>query len=173
MDAYIGMICLFPYTFAPRNWAYCNGQLISIAENSALFSLLGTTFGGDGVHTFALPDLRGRVVIGPGQGPGLTPHVQGEMSGAEHNTLLLPNLPAHSHSLLATEVPGNSPDPSGNLLANTGSFDSEYHSGPPNAVMSSQAIGMTGNNMPVNNMQPYLAIQSCICLYGIYPSRND
>jgi microcystin-dependent protein len=172
MEPFIGMIALFGFDFAPRGWAKCDGQLLPIAQNSALFSLLGTMYGGDGRTTFALPDLRGRVAIGTGQGPGLSPYQTGENGGSQSITLLSSQMPAHTHMLQATNTSGNSGDPSGHILANSGATDPEYSSAAPNTTMSPQSIGTSGGSQPVPNMQPYLALNYCIALTGIFPSRN-
>ena len=172
METFIGTIMLFGFDFAPVGWAKCDGQLMSITQNTALFSLLGTRYGGDGVNTFALPNLRGRVPLGAGQGPGLSPHVQGEEAGTETVTLMVSNLPDHSHQLLASAEPGNSGNPSGNILASTGATDLEYTTAGPNTTMNARAIAPTGGNIPVQNMQPYLTLNYCIALYGIYPSHS-
>ena len=172
MEGYIAQIIMFAGNFAPKNWAFCNGALISISSNTALFSLLGTTYGGNGTTTFALPDLRGRVPVGTGQGPGLSPVDLGEMAGTATTTLLTTNLPAHTHSLNAYSDAGTTNVPTGNLLANTGALDKEYASTGTLTPMSNQAIGATGSNSPFNIMQPYLGMNYVICLFGIYPSRN-
>ena len=174
MEPFIGQLMLVGFNFAPQGWALCNGQLLSIAENSALFSLLGTTYGGNGTTTFALPDLRGRTALHFGQGPGLSNYVQGQASGSESVTLLVSNLPAHTHSLAANSGAGVSSDPTGKVLA---AFrDDENGSGPyasaANTMMSPQAIGPTGGSQPVSIMQPYLVLNWIIALEGIYPSRG-
>ncbi|GHB58194.1 phage tail protein [Persicitalea jodogahamensis] len=172
METFIGTIMLFGFDFAPQGWAKCDGQLLSISQNSALFSLIGTTYGGNGQTTFALPDLRGRVPLGVGQGPGLSVHLKGQTGGTESVTMTAANLPSHTHSLMASTESGNSSDPSGNVLANAGFNDLEYTSAGPNTQMSSRCIGTSGGNIPINNMQPYLAMNYCISLYGIFPPRD-
>lgn len=167
----MGEIMLTGITFCPRGWADANGQLLPIAQNTALFSLFGTTYGGDGRTTFALPDLRGRVPIHLGQGPGLSNRVQGSRGGSETNTLTVGQLPSHSHALNATSENGTTPDPSGNLLANDGN-DRIYASGTPNTQMASSAVGNAGSGQAVNNMQPFVTMRYCVALQGIYPSRN-
>jgi microcystin-dependent protein len=165
MDPIIGQIQLVGFDWAPRGWALCNGQLLAIASNSALFSLIGVTYGGDGVNTFALPDLRGRVPVHQGQGSGLTPRVIGERSGVENVTLLVPNLPAHTHAaLMSAEDVGRS---NGNVISSVGNTND----GPLDLPMASNAITPTGNNVPHENMQPYLVMNYIIALEGIYPSR--
>jgi microcystin-dependent protein len=145
--------------------------LLPISNNTALFSLFGTTFGGDGRTTFALPDLRGRVPMHLGQGPGLSNRALGQQGGSETNTLTANQLPPHTHSLNGTTAAANAVDPSGNVLANTGRSDT-YTSSAPNAQMNSGAIGPTGGGQAVNNVQPFLTIRYCVALNGIYPSRN-
>lgn len=172
MEPYIGTIILFGFDFAPKGWAKCDGQLLPIAQNQALFSLLGTRYGGDGQTTFALPDLRSRVPLGAGQGPGLSRYEIGHSGGIESVTLTQANLPAHTHPLMASVEPGDSGNPSGNVLASTGATDLEYSTAGPNTMMNGRAIGPSGSNMPVQIMQPYLTLNYCIALYGIFPSRT-
>ena len=171
-EPYLAGIVLFGGNFAPRGWAFCNGQLLSIAQNSALFSLLGTTYGGDGQTTFAFPDLRGRVPIHPGQGPGLSPHTLGEKAGTENRTLLITNMPAHNHLLNAVSESGGASAPAGAFLANSGALDKEYKTSGTNVTMHPQAIGISGGSQPFSIMQPYLCINYIIAMEGIYPSRN-
>ena len=171
-EPFIGQITIFPYNFEPRGWALCDGRLLPIAQYTALFSLLGTTYGGDGRTTFALPDLRGRIVVGIGNGAGLTPKTLGEMGGTETNTLLVTNLPPHNHAIKAVTSEGNQNSPTNNLPADTKTLDKEYSSATANTTMNPTMVGNTGNGTPVNNMQPYLSIGYYIALEGIYPSRN-
>lgn len=178
MEGTIGEIRLFAGTFAPRNWAFCQGQLMSIAQNTALFSILGTNYGGNGSVTFGLPDLRGRVPVGTGSGPGLPAVALGEMAGTPSTTLLSVNLPAHNHLMLASNQLGGSTDPAGNFPAvlndasGTGSIPNNGYLATANTMMNAQAISVTGNNAPINIMQPYLGMNYIICMYGIFPSRN-
>jgi microcystin-dependent protein len=172
MEGYLAAIMLFAANFAPRGWAFCNGQILSIAQNTALFSLLGTTFGGNGQTTFALPDLQGRVPVHPGQGPGLSPYVLGEAGGSENTTLLLSNVPQHNHSLNATSEAGTTSAPAGAYLGNTGALDREYNTSGTVVAMNAGAIGVAGGSQPFNNIQPYLAVNFIICMEGIFPSRN-
>lgn len=183
-NPYIGEIIMFGGNFAPRTWAFCNGQLMSIAQNSALFSILGTTFGGDGRTTFALPDLRGRVSVHPGTGPGLTPRRLGQRSGTEITTLTLSTMPAHTHTASGTVMANNTdsstaiptdnnfshPDPAGTGKRNIYSTLDNTVSMKPNNVHVT--VGMTGGGQYYNNMQPWLGINFIIALYGVYPSRN-
>ena len=168
MEPFIGQIQLFGFNFAPRGWAKCEGQLLSISQNSALFSLLGTMYGGDGRTTFGLPDLRGRYAMNAGQGPGLTSRQQGQKGGSETNTLVVPNLPSHAHNLLAKEE-GNTDDPTNNYLAGDGT---NAFGTSTDVSMRNPSTGNTGNNQPVNNMPPYLVLNYCIALQGVFPSRS-
>jgi microcystin-dependent protein len=172
MTPILGEIRNFGFNFAPRGWAQCNGQIMSIAQNTALFSLLGTMYGGNGVQTFALPDLRGRVPIGMGAGPGLTNRVQGEEAGDETTTLATNNLPAHSHALNAKVGIGNQATPSGHLLAASDQRNSQFTSAGADTTMAATSVGSTGSGTPINNMQPYLVTNYCIALEGVFPSRN-
>lgn len=176
MEPFIGEIMLFAGNFAPRGWAFCNGQLLSISQNTALFSILGTTYGGNGVQTFGLPDLRGRAPIHFGQGPGLSSYDLGEMSGTEKVTLLPSEIPAHTHPLMGNNGGANSPMNNSAVLSNQINEDGDtidtFYSGAPNTVLNSASIGATGGNQPHNNMQPYLVLNYCIALEGIFPSRS-
>lgn len=171
-DPFIGEIKMFAGTFAPVGYAFCDGQLLPIAQNTALFSLIGTTYGGDGQTTFALPDLRGRAPIHEGQGSGLTSRQLGSGGGTENNTLTVNQMPAHSHSLVAVSTAGNQNSPTNNLLGDTTAFDKEYSDASGNTTMNSSAIGNTGGGQQVNNMQPYRVINYIIALQGVYPSQN-
>lgn len=174
-DAYIGEIRMVGFNFAPRGWAMCEGQLLPIASNTALFSILGTTYGGNGTTNFALPDLRGRAPIhtGASQGAGLSPVVLGQMSGQESVTLLPQNVPPHTHLINGTTADGNSGNPQGAIPANTKLLDKEYSNASANTMMNSAMVGPAGgSNFPVNNMQPYLGMYYVICLQGIFPPRN-
>ena len=168
MDPFIAEIIMFGGNFAPRGWAFCDGQLLPISSNSALFSILGTTYGGDGRTTFALPDLRGRVSMHPGNGPGLSSRRLGEKGGTEHNTLTTAQLPAHNHALAAKEE-ANAADPSGSFIAGTGSNAFGTTAG---VTMNAAAIGNTGGGQSVNNIQPYECVNYIIALVGVFPSRN-
>ena len=171
-NGYVGEIRMVGFNFAPTNWAQCNGQLLPIAANTALFSILGTTYGGDGRTTFALPDLRGRVPMNHGQGPGLSNVYLGEMSGQEAVTLTTNELPPHTHTVNSVVDEGNQSSPTGNLYANTKTLDKEYSNASPNATMNPQMIQPAGGNQPFNNLQPYTTVNYIICLYGIFPPRN-
>lgn len=181
IEPYLGNVTIFAGNFAPRSWMFCQGQLLSIAQYDALFALLGTTYGGDGQTTFALPDLRSRVANHAGQGPGLSNYVLGEMAGTENVTLLSINLPTHSHSVLSFNVkqpvstsstsgvnqPTNAYPASGSIVYNTTTDN--------NSMGSYSSISVTpiaGSNQPVSIIQPYLAMNFIIAVEGIFPSRN-
>lgn len=169
-DPFIGEVRLFGGQYAPSGWALCNGQLVPIAQNEALFSLVGTLYGGDGVNTFALPDLRGRVPIGMGQGPGLGNHPQGEMLGQEQVTLLASQMPLHQHAAQAgTAAVSAAVGPTGAPGASSAKL---YGDGAPSVVMSALAVGPSGGGQPHNNMAPGLVLNFIIALQGIYPSRS-
>ncbi len=169
MDPYLAEIRMFGGNFAPRGWALCNGQILSIAQNTALFSLLGTTYGGDGRVTFGLPDLQGRLPMHPGQGPGLTPRNLGEIGGSENVTLLLNEIPSHPHQARASNEDANSASP----LNSTWSLASEQLYRVDNGVtMAPNALAITGSSQPHNNLQPYLVVNFIIALQGVYPPRG-
>ena len=174
-EPFIGEIRMVGFNFAPKHWALCNGQLLAISANTALFSLLGTTYGGDGRVTFALPDLRGRVPIHAAAGPGLTPRILGEESGLESVTLLQPEMPSHNHSLVANSQAGGAVSPTNGFIAvsvdSTGTENGAF-AGNPNTALNPQSIGVAGSTQPHPNMQPYLCVNFIIALYGIFPSRN-
>lgn len=177
MEPFIAQITLFASDFAPRGWALCQGQLLSVVQNTALFSLIGITYGGNGVQTFTLPDLRGRVPIQPGQGPGLSNYIIGEVGGVEHETLLITQLPQHNHMLMASNQIANSANPSGNFpavttdAAGTGA-DPRGYLGAADTTMNPMAITPTGGNQPFSIMQPFLAINFIIAMEGVFPSRS-
>lgn len=172
MDPFLGEIKFFAGNFAPRGWALCQGQLLSINQNQALFSILGTIYGGDGRTSFALPDLRGRAPIQHGNGPGLPEVRQGAKFGAYQTVLTVNNLPNHSHGLLATTAAGTTADPSNAILANAGRSDNEFATTAPNIQMASNAVGNTGGSQPINNLPPSLGLNAIIALQGTFPSRN-
>ena len=171
MEPYIGQIQAFGFNFAPLGWAQCNGQLLPIAEYDALFSLLGTTYGGDGQTTFALPDLRGRSIVHPGQGPGLSNISHGETAGSENITLTVNNMPAHNHNVSIAVNTGSGEESSSTsyLSSHAGAFKEAPSSG---AVLAGVNQTNAGGNQPVNIRNPYLGMYYCIALEGIYPSRN-
>ena len=172
---YLGQITMFGGNFAPRGWAFCNGQLLAINQNSALFSLIGTIYGGDGRTTFGLPDLRGRVPMHWGNGPGLTNRQIGSKSGAELVTLTASQIPSHNHLAKCVAPAGNSNDAVNNYWADDAGVSSgTYHTGAGATLsnMNAGAIANAGGGGAHNNMQPYLAISFIIALQGVYPSRN-
>jgi microcystin-dependent protein len=178
MDAFMGMISAFGFNFTPVNWMACNGQLVSIQSNSALFALLGTQFGGNGQTTFGIPDLRGRTLVGMGNSPGLSPVTIGEMAGSQQTTIAATNMPAHSHGLANATLsvfgsPGDSQSPANSFLANTPMGNGYAESGGQN---SAKCIAGTtdgaGGSQPISIMNPYLGINYCICVAGIFPARN-
>jgi microcystin-dependent protein len=180
-EPFIGEIKIFGFDFAPKYYANCNGQLLQIAQNSALFALLGTTYGGNGSVTFGLPDLRGRMPIGQGTGQGLPSHSMGEMSGTTNVTLLSSNLPAHNHSAqgITVSVPvananGDVSDPSGAFLAKGSSdvYSSVASAANYGALNIGGLTGVIGSNYPVDITNPYLVINYSIAINGIFPSRN-
>lgn len=176
MEVFVATIQPFAFNFAPRNWAFCAGQLLSIAQNSALFSLVGTTYGGNGQTTFGLPDLRGRMAISQGQGPGLPTYTIGELAGTPNVSLTIANLPQHNHLLAANGGSATSPKPANNFLAqgiDSGSNPIQiYAPSTDGTVLNPMAITPTGGNQPFSNMPPFLTINYCIALTGIFPSRN-
>jgi microcystin-dependent protein len=170
---FIAEIKMFGGNFAPRGYATCNGQLLSIAQNTALFSILGTTYGGNGTTNFQLPNLQGRVPIHMGQGLGGSSYTEGQVGGTENVTLLQSQLPAHTHTLAANNGPGNSAAPGGNeVLAASTARDRLYTTNAPNTALSPTSVGLTGSNLPVSIVQPYLVVNFIIALVGIFPSRN-
>jgi microcystin-dependent protein len=168
---YLGEIKMFAGNFAPNGWALCDGSLLSINNNQALFALLGTMYGGDGQTTFALPDLRGRVPIDAGQGAGLTYRNVGDMGGEETHTLIISEIPTHSHSIAADSSVGTSDRPANGLPARNAAGVPQYGTG-QNTTLKSNTIGTTGGSNPHNNMQPYTTVNFIIALQGIFPSRN-
>jgi microcystin-dependent protein len=166
---FIGEIQLYSFNYAPRGWAFCAGQLLPIQQNQALFSLLGTTFGGNGTTNFALPDLRSRVPVHSGNGPGLPSVVLGERAGAESVTLTQNEMPAHTHLPLASNVAPTVPDLNGKAWATGGTA---AYANPPNAPMAPTALANAGGSQPHPNVQPSLVLNFCIALQGIFPSRN-
>jgi len=172
-DPFVAEIRIFPFSFPPKGWAFCNGQIMPISQNTALFSLLGTTYGGDGKSTFALPDLQGRAPMHPGQGPGLSLHDLGEVGGSETVALLESEISAHSHSALANINPANlaAPSPARSLArANPGTA---YNAQNQNLTQfAPEALAPAGGDAPHNNLQPYLTLSFCIALQGVFPPRT-
>lgn len=178
MDPFLGEIRMVGFNYAPQGWAFCNGQLLQISTNSALYALLGTQFGGDGVRTFALPDLRSRVPVHQGQGNGLQPYPMGQPGGVEGVTLQISQMPAHSHGVTVDATLGSTSAPSGANLAQTESggdapFNSFTTGNPTNSVqLSSGTIAPQGGSQPHENRQPYLTVNFIIALEGIFPPRS-
>ena len=174
-DQYVAEIRMFPFNFAPVSWAQCNGQLIPISQNTALFSLLGTTYGGDGKTTFALPNLQGRGGLFFGSGNGLTSRVEGEQGGADTVTLLTKHIASHTHSLMG-KASGGQADPSGKVYGSAGTQlpPPNFYSNSISSVttMSPKALALAGSDQPHNNLMPNLVVNFCIALQGVFPSRN-
>lgn len=170
MEGFIGQIVMFGGNFAPRSWAFCDGQLLAISQNNALFSILGTIYGGDGRTTFGLPDLRGRIAIHAGNGPGLSNRGLGAKGGSEYNILNVTQLPSHNHAaqLNGSTAAADSPDPAGRYLAETS--DVIYSGSDSTTPMNGAVLSNTGGGQQVNNMQPSLAVNYIIALFGTYPS---
>jgi microcystin-dependent protein len=170
-EPFVGEIRMFGFNFPPQGWALCDGQLLSISQNAALFSLLGTTYGGDGESTFALPDLRSRVPVSQGQGDGLSSYAEGQAGGTETVTLAAAQMPAHTHAVSASSSPAASERPAGRVLAR--SPDHSYIPEPDtDTVMNAKMIGAAGNSQPHDNIQPYLVLNFCIALQGVFPARE-
>jgi microcystin-dependent protein len=178
-DPFVAEIRIFPFDFAPINWALCAGQILSISQNAALFSLIGTYYGGDGRSNFGLPDLRGNVPVGQGQGAGLSLYEVGEMGGSPTVALLDANNPVHNHSVNATTNNASTTDPTNNVYA-AGVFGTRgaekainlYTTAAPGPTLKSTALNSAGGNQSHNNMMPYLVLNFCICMVGVYPSRS-
>ena len=182
-EPFLAEIRMVGFNFAPRGWAFCDGQILPINQNQALFSLLGTNFGGDGTVNFALPNLQGRAPVNYGQGPGLSEYVLGQTTGAETTTLTAAQMPAHTHSasttitMKASSAPASSASPTGNVLAN-GRTSRLYAPAAASldlgatSISASAQTGTAGGGQPFNNMQPTLTLRACIALQGIFPSRN-
>ncbi|ESY66754.1 tail fiber protein [Mesorhizobium sp. M0051] len=170
-DPFVAEIRIFPFNFAPKGWAWCDGQLLPLSQNTALFSLLGTTYGGNGKSNFALPDLQGRAPMHPGQGPGLSLHDLGETGGSETTTLLESEMPSHSHTMLGSEDDGSFKTPQGNFLA---AGNQMYLGSNPavNAQLAPEALAPAGGDQPHNNLMPYLTFYFCIALEGVFPPRT-
>lgn len=171
MEPFIGQIQAFGFNFAPQNWAFCDGSLLPISEYDTLFALIGTTYGGDGQDTFALPDLRGRIIVHPGSGPGLSTIVQGQTGGVESVTLTPNNLPAHNHPVSVAVYSGNGEvSASTNYIAN---HDNAFSEAPAmGAVLNGVTMGPAGGGQAFSNRDPYLGINYCIALYGIFPTPS-
>lgn len=169
-DQFLGEIRIFPFNFPPKGWTFCEGQLMPISQNTALFSLLGTTYGGDGKVSFALPNLQGSAPMHPGQGPGLSLHSLGESGGSSNITLLESEIPSHSHSFNVSDKVSESSEPMANSLAvaDFGVYNSNTNS---LKQLNEASLTPVGGSLPHNNMMPYLAFNFCIAVHGIYPQR--
>jgi microcystin-dependent protein len=170
-DPFVAEIRIFPFTFPPKGWAFCNGQILPISQNTALFSLLGTTYGGDGKSTFALPNIQGRAVMHPEQGPGLSAHQLGDQGGTDAVTLLQSEIPAHTHAMNASQGDGVERTPAGQLPA-TGISISQYQAPGGQTNLAPQAVSPAGGDLPHNNLQPYLTLNFNIALQGVFPPRS-
>jgi microcystin-dependent protein len=172
MDPFVAEVRIFPFNFAPKGWAWCDGQLMPISQSTALFSLLGTFYGGDGKSTFALPNFEGSAVVHAGQGPGLSPYDVGQIGGTETVTLLQAEMPVHPHNLMASTSPANQPGPTPtNSLARTQGA-TPYVAAANMVSMYDQTLAPAGGDQPHNNMMPYLTLFFCIALQGVYPPRT-
>ncbi len=172
-DPFVAEIRIFPFNFAPKGWAWCDGQLMPISQNTALFSLLGTTYGGDGKSTFALPNMQGNAPMHPGQGPGLSLHDLGETGGSDTVTLLESEMPAHPHFLVASNQPGEDPGPGGEALARSVGASLYQTNVSQNIVqLADSALAPAGGDLPHNNLQPYLTFFFNIALQGVFPPRT-
>jgi microcystin-dependent protein len=169
-DPFVAEIRIFPFNFAPRGWAFCDGQLLPISQNTALFSLLGTTYGGNGTSNFALPNLQGSAPIHPGQGPGLSLYDLGQTGGSDFVTLLESEIPAHTHGLRGSSLLGDTPVPTNNSLAR---FPNAYQTSTAGLTpMAFQALPPAGGSLPHNNLMPYLTLNFCIAMQGVFPPRG-
>jgi microcystin-dependent protein len=173
MDPFVAEIRIFPFNFAPKGWAFCDGQILPLSQNTALFSLLGTTYGGDGKSNFALPNMQGNAPMHPGQGPGLSLHDLGETGGSETVSLLESEIPSHSHTLRGDRNVSESPDPAQNTLGRGSSINAYQNVVNQNLVnMAGEALAPAGGDQPHNNMQPYLTFYFNIALQGVFPPRT-
>jgi microcystin-dependent protein len=172
-DPFVAEIRIFPFNFAPKGWAFCDGQILPLSQNTALFSLLGTTYGGDGKSTFALPNLQGSVPMHPGQGPGLWLHDLGETGGEETVTLLESEIPSHTHALRAGSAAAADDDPSPSVVLASGTRGATPYAAPGSTeALGDFALGVAGSSQPHNNMQPYLTFNFCIAMQGVFPPRT-
>jgi len=171
VDPFVAEIRIYPFNFAPKGWAFCDGQILPLSQNTALFSLLGTTYGGDGKSNFALPNMQGNAPMHPGQGPGLSLHDLGETGGSETVSLLESEIPSHSHSLSISGQTGLQNTPQGQLPA-VGEGINLYANPSPLTQMNPNMLAPAGGDQPHNNMQPYLTLNFCIALQGVYPPRT-
>jgi microcystin-dependent protein len=173
MDPFVAEIRIFPFNFAPKGWAFCDGQLLPLSQNTALFSLLGTTYGGNGKSNFALPNMQGNAPMHPGQGPGLSLHDLGETGGSETVSLLESEIPSHSHNVTASSQDGLDNHPVGNFPAQSIGINMYQPQGTPTIVaMNDSSLAPAGGDQPHNHMQPYLTLNFCIALQGVFPPRT-
>jgi microcystin-dependent protein len=175
-DQFLGEVRVFGCNFPPKGWAFCNGQILPISQNTALFSLLGTFYGGDGKSTFGLPNMQGNIPISQGQGAGLSPYFIGQSGGEQTVTLLMTEMPQHNHNLMTDpdDAPPNSGVPTNNALCTGNSPATAIYTTAvtPIVQMNAQTIALVGNGLPHNNMMPFLGLNFCIALQGIYPPRS-
>jgi microcystin-dependent protein len=171
-NPFLAEIRIFPFNFPPRGWAFCDGQLMSISQNTALFSLLGTTYGGDGKSNFALPNMQGNAPMHPGQGPGLSLHDLGETGGSDTVTLLESEIPAHTHSLNASNSQGTDQSPLNEMFAGGVGGISLYAAPASITQLADVTLAPAGGDQPHNNMMPYLTLNFCIALQGVFPPRT-
>jgi microcystin-dependent protein len=177
---FLGQITVFPYNFAPYGWADCAGQILPISQYAALFSLLGTQYGGNGTSTFGLPDLQGRIPLGQGQSPGGSDYLMGELGGSENVTVLQQQMPQHNHSLNATTLDGSGNNPSGTILSKPlagggrggGDKGFIYNASPVDTTLSPASLATAGGSVPHNNIQPSLVLRYCIAMQGVFPARS-
>jgi microcystin-dependent protein len=171
MDPFVAEIRILPFNFAPKGWAFCDGQILPLSQNTALFSLLGTTYGGDGKSNFALPNMQGSAPMHPGQGPGLSLHDLGETGGSDTVTLLVSEIPSHSHSMSVSGQAGLNNTPAGQLFA-VGAGINLYAPAANLTAMSDSALAPTGGDQSHNNRMPYLTLNFCIAMQGVFPPRT-
>jgi microcystin-dependent protein len=174
-DPFVAEIRIYPFSFAPKGWAFCDGQLLPISQNTALFSLLGTTYGGDGKSTFALPDMQGNAPMHPGQGPGLSLHDLGETGGSETVTLLESEIPSHTHAMRAHNLDAadaQNPSPNTSLAQSAQGFAYQSVTNTNLTLMAAQTLPPAGGSQPHNNMMQYLTLNFCIALQGVFPPRT-
>jgi microcystin-dependent protein len=172
MDPFVAEIRIFPFNFAPKGWAFCDGQILPLSQNTALFSLLGTTYGGDGKSNFALPDVQGSAPMHPGQGPGLSLYDLGETGGSQTVSLLISEIPAHTHGLQASNSDAVDQSPVSELFAGGVGGINFYSSTAATVALADTALAPAGGDQPHNNMQPYLTLNFCIALQGVFPPRT-